>query len=143
MNLPRLKGIIRERGKTYVECANAIGKSVATFNSRLVCYPISEDIQSISRTGFVVAERRVMAMLREFYMNGLKWSVRFTSPNNPVLVDRTNVFTVAVTDPATMTVYIADNLRGEFLNRVLIHELGHCAMVSFGLLADLHRMVKK
>lgn len=82
-------------------------------------------------------------MLREFYMNGLKWSVRFTSPNNPVLVDRTNVLTVAVTDPATMTVYIADNLREEFLNRVLIHELGHCAMVSFNLLADLHRMVKK
>ena len=35
MNLPRLKGIIRERGKNYIQCANAIGKSVATFNSKM------------------------------------------------------------------------------------------------------------
>lgn len=35
MNLPRLKGIIRERNKNYIQCANAIGKSVATFNSKM------------------------------------------------------------------------------------------------------------
>lgn len=35
MNLPRLKGIIRERDKTYVQCANAIGKSVASFNAKM------------------------------------------------------------------------------------------------------------
>lgn len=35
MNLPRLKGIIRERDKNYIQCANAIGKSVATFNSKM------------------------------------------------------------------------------------------------------------
>ncbi len=35
MNLPKLKGIIRERGKTYVQCAAAIDKSVATFNSKM------------------------------------------------------------------------------------------------------------
>ena len=28
-------------------------------------------------------------MLRQFYMNGQKWKVRFTHPENPVLVDRT------------------------------------------------------
>lgn len=35
MNLPKLKGIIREKNKNYVQCANAIGKSVATFNSKI------------------------------------------------------------------------------------------------------------
>lgn len=35
MNLPRLKGIIRERGKNYNQCAVAIGKSVAAFNSKI------------------------------------------------------------------------------------------------------------
>lgn len=35
MNLPRLKGVIRERGRNYVQCANAIGKSVASFNSKI------------------------------------------------------------------------------------------------------------
>lgn len=35
MNLPRLKGIIRERGKNYNQCAEAIGKSVTAFNSKI------------------------------------------------------------------------------------------------------------
>ena len=35
MNLPRLKGLIRERGKNYNQCAVAIGKSVAAFNSKI------------------------------------------------------------------------------------------------------------
>jgi hypothetical protein len=35
MNLPKLKGIIRERGKNYIQCANSIGKSVASFNSKM------------------------------------------------------------------------------------------------------------
>ena len=35
MNLPRLKGIIRERGENYVQCSKAIGKSVASFNSKM------------------------------------------------------------------------------------------------------------
>lgn len=35
MNLPKLKGIIRERGKNYIQCANSIGKSVASFNSKI------------------------------------------------------------------------------------------------------------
>lgn len=35
MNLPKLKGIIRERDRNYAQCANAIGKSVATFNSKM------------------------------------------------------------------------------------------------------------
>ena len=83
-----------------------------------------------------------MAMLREFYMNGLKWSVRFTSPNNPVLVDRTNSMTVAVTDPTTMTIYIANNLRGEFLTRVTLHELSHAMMYSYGYLDEIHRYCK-
>lgn len=82
-------------------------------------------------------------MLDSFVMNGLIWHVRYTQPNNPVLVDRTGTLTVAVTDPATMTIYLADNLHGAFLNRVLLHELGHVTMYSWGLLDDVHRMVKK
>ena len=35
MNLPKLKGIIRERNRNYLQCANAIGKSVAAFNSKI------------------------------------------------------------------------------------------------------------
>ena len=35
MNLPKLKGVIREKGKNYCQSASAIDKSVATFNSKM------------------------------------------------------------------------------------------------------------
>lgn len=76
-----------------------------------------------------------------FTMNGYEWRVCFVDPRDPMLVDRTGNLTVATTDPATMCVYLSDDLEGGFLNRVLVHELGHCAMFSFGLLGELHRMV--
>lgn len=82
-------------------------------------------------------------MLREFVMNGDLWHVRFTSSKNPILVDRTNTLTIAVTDPETMTIYISDNIRGRFLQRVLIHELGHALMYSYNLVSEIHRMCKR
>lgn len=82
-------------------------------------------------------------MIDEFYMNGLHWNVRWTNPLNPILVDRTNAFTCAVTDPETMTIYLSDQLKGKFLNRVLIHELGHCVMYSYNLVSEIHKMCKR
>lgn len=41
------------------------------------------------------------------------------------------------------TIMKQKNLHGELLNRVFIHELGHCVMFSYGLLPELHRMIKK
>ena len=82
-------------------------------------------------------------MLKQFYMNGDLWRVHFVSPHDNVLIDRTGQRTLAVSDYSTMTISIANNLHGELLNRVFIHELGHCVMFSYGLLTELHRMVKK
>lgn len=82
-------------------------------------------------------------MIDEFYMNGLHWNVRWTNSADPILVDRTGSLTVAVTDPDTMTIYLSNQLSGSFLNRVLIHELGHCVMYSYGLVNEIHRMCKK
>jgi hypothetical protein len=76
-----------------------------------------------------------------FTMNGYSWRVCYVDADDPMLVDRTGRVTVATTDPGTLTVYILRDLDGAFLTRVLIHELGHCAMFSFGLLDDIHRMV--
>lgn len=77
-----------------------------------------------------------------FTMNGYLWRVCFVDNDDPMLVDRTGELTVATTDPTTLRVYISNDLDGSFLTRVLIHELGHCAMFSFGLLDDIHRMVQ-
>lgn len=74
-------------------------------------------------------------------MNGYAWEVCFVAPDDPMLVDRTGTLTVATTDPQTLCVYLSEDLEGGFLNKVLIHELGHCALFSFNLLEDIHRMV--
>ena len=82
-------------------------------------------------------------MLRQFYMNGDLWRVQFVSSQDDVLIDRTGNRTLGVSDYSTHIISIANNLHGELLNRVFIHELGHCVMFSYGLLSELHRMVKK
>ena len=69
--------------------------------------------------------------------------MQFVSPHDSVLIDRTGERTLAVSDYSTKIISIANNLYGELLNRVFIHELGHCVMFSYGLLPGLHRMVKK
>ena len=69
-------------------------------------------------------------MIDSFYISGDLWHVRFINPNNPILVDRRNVLTIGVTDPETMTIYLSNKLRGQLLNRVLIHELGHATLYS-------------
>jgi len=76
-----------------------------------------------------------------FEMNGVVWGIIFVEPDNPVLIDRTNTLTLACTDPVTKRVYISNRLRGKLYFKVLMHELGHCALVSYGLLDEIHEMV--
>ena len=82
-------------------------------------------------------------MIDEFYMNGLRWRVRFTYPTDPVLVDRTGTLTIGVTDSATMTIYLSNKLCGGFLTRVVLHELSHAMMISYGYLEQIHKYCKK
>lgn len=79
--------------------------------------------------------------MKSFIMNGILWRIVFVEPYSKELMDRLGHMTVATTDPNTHCVYLSSDLKGDFLNRVLVHELGHCAMVSFDLLDDIHRMV--
>lgn len=67
--------------------------------------------------------------------------MQFVDPTSPYLIDRTGRATVATTDPIGCTMYISRILDGDFLNHVVIHELGHCAMVSYGLLDEIHATV--
>lgn len=74
-------------------------------------------------------------------MNGDRWRVLFDSPYSPNLIDRTGKLCVATTDPRTRTVYLSNELAGDFLRTVLIHELGHCAMISYDLLPYIHNAI--
>lgn len=80
--------------------------------------------------------------MNSFVLNGVVWKVRFVSPNNPMLVDRTGNLTLATTDPNINTVCVSNALHGQLLTKVLIHEIGHCALISFNLLEQIHMMVK-
>lgn len=82
-------------------------------------------------------------MIDGFYMNGLRWNVQWTKSTDPILVDRTGSLTVAVTDPDTMTIYLSNQLRGNFLTTVVLHELSHAMMISYGYLEQIHRYCKK
>ncbi len=73
-------------------------------------------------------------------MNGYLWHVYRVKPNDPMLVDRTNTLTIGTTDTENLNIYLSDRLSGDLLMRVLIHELGHCALFSYDLLDDIHRM---
>lgn len=81
-------------------------------------------------------------MMDSFYMNGYLWHVKMVSPYSSKLVDRTRKRVLATTDPNDLCVYLSEDLKGPLFSTVLIHELGHCAMVSFGLIEQIHRMVK-
>lgn len=79
--------------------------------------------------------------MNDFVMNGYPWRIEFVDPYSPMLVDRTGSLRVATTDPGQLTIFLSADLRGEFLHTVLIHELGHCALFSFDLIDDIHRVV--
>ena len=74
-------------------------------------------------------------------MNGILWKVRFVPEESSVLIDRTNQLTIGTTDPRTKTIYLSEELQGDFLMTVFIHELAHCALYSFGLLDRIRDMV--
>lgn len=80
--------------------------------------------------------------MASFAMGGDVWRVLFVEPTSRRLVDRTDNIRLATTDPDAKTVYLSKALEGAMLTRVLIHEMGHCAMVSYGLLPELHRLAK-
>lgn len=82
-------------------------------------------------------------MLEQFYMNGRKWKVRFTHPDNPILIDRTGTMTCAVTDGSTRIIWVSNAISGDFLTRVVLHELSHAMMFSNGFVTELHKLVPK
>lgn len=77
--------------------------------------------------------------MREIVLNNVKWHVIRVPPNNPYLVDRSNVLTIGTTDPISRCIYIADNLYGELEKKVIAHEIGHAVCFSYGLLNEIHR----
>lgn len=82
-------------------------------------------------------------MTDKFIMNGYFWRVLRVPPDSPMLVDRTGEQRVATTDPNTQCVYLSTALEGDFLKTVLLHELGHCVMLSYGLILTIRKKLPR
>lgn len=69
----------------------------------------------------------------KYIMNGIEWTVRTVNSNSPLLMRSNNTMTVGMCDRSTHEICISDKLQGAFLRKVLIHEVCHSAMMSYGI----------
>lgn len=68
-------------------------------------------------------------------VNGLNWKVVFTNDPKDLIVDGS--IRLGVTDKNSLTVFLSDTLTGDMLEKVLLHELTHVWLFSYGY--DLDR----
>ena len=68
-----------------------------------------------------------------FLINGIYWKLAFVSPDFPLLQRMSGDFTVGACDNLTRTIYINETLTGDFLRKVLCHEITHAAMFSYNV----------
>ena len=64
-------------------------------------------------------------------INGLSWKIKFVHPWDSVLINQDGAYTIGMCDNDTKTIYLAENLEGWMLKKVLCHELVHAAMFSY------------
>ena len=68
-----------------------------------------------------------------FTINGEYWSVKLCSENHPMLRRSDGSVSIGACDDKTKTIYLSENLKGDFLKKVLCHELTHAAMFSYNV----------
>lgn len=68
-----------------------------------------------------------------YRINNKTWNIRFVQSDSPMLMRSDGSYTVGMCDRTTQTIYIPDLLQGKFLRKVLIHEVCHSAMFSYGI----------
>lgn len=68
-----------------------------------------------------------------FNINGIRWYVKFTNPKDKIFWTERKEYTVGVCDDLTKTIYLSNSLRGNFLKKVLCHEIVHAAMFSYSI----------
>lgn len=72
-------------------------------------------------------------MYRGFLVGGEWWHVNLVPPSSPFLIDRTGRLTVATTDTVARRINVSNDIHGEFLQRVLAHEITHVVMAIYGM----------
>lgn len=68
-----------------------------------------------------------------YQMNEINWSVRLVRADSPMLMRSDGSFTCGMCDRETQEICISELLQGAFLRKVLLHEITHSAMFSYGI----------
>ena len=68
-----------------------------------------------------------------FYINNICWDIAIVPYNSLELRKPDGTFAYGMCDSTTTTIYISDELYGEFFKKVLCHEITHAAMFSYGI----------
>lgn len=68
-----------------------------------------------------------------YKINGITWYMIRVRSDSPMLMRSDGSITVGMCDKETQTIYISDALHGRFLRKVLLHEICHSAMFSYGI----------
>ena len=72
-----------------------------------------------------------------FTINGIIWQIKYATPGSLNLRRSDGSETVGVTNLNDGVIYLSTALSGSFLRKVLIHELTHAAMFSYGIVVDI------
>lgn len=72
-------------------------------------------------------------------INGIQWKVKFVHPWDEVLIRDDGSYTVGMCDKKTKTIYLAENLEGSMLKKVICHELVHAAMFSYDVYLSIEQ----
>lgn len=73
----------------------------------------------------------------EFYMNGYRWDIMIVPPTSKKLLRSDGIFSLGVTDNNENGIYIVSGLSEYMFEKVLCHELCHCAAFSYGIHMDI------
>lgn len=68
-----------------------------------------------------------------FLINNVYWKISFVPSHFPLLQKKDGTYTIGACDNLTRTIYLADNLFGQKLKKVLCHEITHAAMFSYNV----------
>ena len=68
-----------------------------------------------------------------YKINGITWYMIRVRSDSPMLMRSDGSITVGMCDREAQTIYISDALHGRFLRKVLLHEICHSAMFSYGI----------
>lgn len=72
-------------------------------------------------------------------INGCNWRVAFVPGNSRKLIRQDGSRTIGMCDCNDMAIYLFDGLHGALLKKVMLHEVTHAAIFSYGVYMDLEQ----